>query len=81
MVEGEAAVSGEEGGCVECPYVAVVGFVRVAGFVGVVGFVSFVLEMNDGDGHFDGNYWWWFAWEHAILERDRVRWWGWWWYN
>ena len=57
VVTGEAVVSGEEGGCVKCRYVAVVGFVGVAGFVGVVGCVPFVVEMDDGDGDFVGNYW------------------------
>ena len=61
VVKGEAAESGEEGGCIECPHVTVVGFVGVAGFVGVVGCVPFVVEMDDGDGHFVGNYWIWFA--------------------
>ena len=49
-------VSGEEADGVEVGSVGVVGFVGIVGFVGVVAFV-FVLEMDEGDGDFDGNYW------------------------
>ena len=42
MVKGEAVVSGEEVGCVG---------------VGAVGVVGFMLEMDDGDGDYDGTDW------------------------